>query len=119
MASAGNAAANTENFLDLTGQNVPHAPLPDGFTAKGIVALTFSIVAGLLGVGVIAWYGMGEMGNIERTREERKVEQVAAERGVVSRVNTNAGPGEGANPTVTTTGLASGDGAGEEITRAK
>ncbi|KAH8892032.1 hypothetical protein GQ53DRAFT_746474 [Thozetella sp. PMI_491] len=28
--TTGNAAANTVNFLDLTGQNVPPAPLPDG-----------------------------------------------------------------------------------------
>ncbi|KAL9632391.1 MAG: hypothetical protein Q9204_003814 [Flavoplaca sp. TL-2023a] len=54
---AGNAAGNQEDLLNLQGQNEPPAPLPEGFTAKGIVALTFSIVAALLGMGVIAWYG--------------------------------------------------------------
>jgi iron transport multicopper oxidase len=52
---AGNAAANTENFLDLTGQNVAPDPLPDGFTPRGIVALTFSCVSALLGLAVISW----------------------------------------------------------------
>lgn len=28
------------------------------FTARGIVALVFSIIAGLLGVAVVAWYGL-------------------------------------------------------------
>jgi iron transport multicopper oxidase len=52
---AGNAAANTVNFLDLTGANAAPNPLPDGFTPRGIVALTFSIVSALLGLAVISW----------------------------------------------------------------
>lgn len=51
----GNAAGNTENYYDLTGANVSPAPLPDGFTPRGIVALTFSIVAALVGLAVISW----------------------------------------------------------------
>lgn len=53
--TAGNAAANTQDFLDLTGENLSVAPLPDGFTAKGIVAMVFSILAAFLGMAVIAW----------------------------------------------------------------
>lgn len=30
------------------------------FTARGIVALVFSIITGLLGLAVIAWYGFAE-----------------------------------------------------------
>jgi iron transport multicopper oxidase len=52
---AGNAAANTVDFLDLTGANVAPGPLPDGFTPRGIVALTFSCIAALLGLAVISW----------------------------------------------------------------
>jgi iron transport multicopper oxidase len=52
---AGNAAANTEDFLNLKGANVAPKPLPDGFTARGIVAMTFSIIAALLGLAVITW----------------------------------------------------------------
>jgi iron transport multicopper oxidase len=53
---AGNAAANTVDLLDLTGANVAPGPLPAGFTPRGIVALTFSIVSALLGLAVIVWY---------------------------------------------------------------
>lgn len=51
----GNAAGNTINFLDLTGEPVPPAPLPAGFTARGIVALVFSCISALIGMAVIAW----------------------------------------------------------------
>ncbi|ODQ81781.1 hypothetical protein BABINDRAFT_160018 [Babjeviella inositovora NRRL Y-12698] len=61
----GNAAGNSENFLDLTGENVQQKPLPAGFTARGIVALVFSCIAGLLGVVAIAFYGMADISNIE------------------------------------------------------
>ncbi|GFF43313.1 iron transport multicopper oxidase FET3 [Aspergillus udagawae] len=56
--TAGNAAGNTEDLYDLTGQNASPAPLPAGFTAKGIVALVFSCIAAILGLLSIAWYGM-------------------------------------------------------------
>lgn len=84
--TAGNAAGNTVNFLDLTGQPSPPPPLPAGqviflvfcsllfgkvfamantrhhhrFEAKGIVALAFSCITGILGVIVVAWYGMAK-----------------------------------------------------------
>ncbi|KIV95843.1 hypothetical protein PV10_03450 [Exophiala mesophila] len=83
MATAGNAAANTVDLLDLQGQNLSPAPLPSGFQAKGIVALTFSCLAGLIGVGVIAWYGMGEMTNLEKERQVDHVMHIQDERGIV------------------------------------
>lgn len=55
MPTSGNAAANTEDLLNLEGQNLSPPPLPSGFTARGIVALVFSCVAALLGMAVIAW----------------------------------------------------------------
>jgi iron transport multicopper oxidase len=51
----GNAAGNTVDLLDLQGQNTMPAPLPSGFTARGIVALVFSCVSAVLGMAVIAW----------------------------------------------------------------
>lgn len=87
--TAGNAAGNTENFFDLTGANVSPGPLPDGFTPRGIVALTLSIVAGLLGVAVIAWYGMGEMSEIYVQQERRKVEEQARLAGITNNAATN------------------------------
>ena len=52
---AGNAAANTKDFFDLTGENLPPAPLPTGFTARGIVAMIFSCISAFLGLAVIIW----------------------------------------------------------------
>ena len=51
----GNAAGNTVNYLDLTGENMPPQPLSAGFTPRGIVALVFSCVSAFLGLAVIAW----------------------------------------------------------------
>lgn len=53
----GNAAGNTEDYLDLTGQNKQVAWLPAGFTTKGIVALVFSCVSAFLGMAFISVYG--------------------------------------------------------------
>ncbi|EFQ33392.1 multicopper oxidase [Colletotrichum graminicola] len=61
--TAGNAAGNTKDFLDLSGQNTPPARLPDGFTARGIVALVFSCITGILGVLVVGWYGLAKTEN--------------------------------------------------------
>ncbi|KAL7963551.1 Cupredoxin [Trichoderma compactum] len=56
--SKGNAAANTVDFLDLTGENKAPKTIPGGFTPRGIVALVFSCITGVLGVVVVAWYGL-------------------------------------------------------------
>ncbi|KAI5956719.1 hypothetical protein KGF54_000336 [Candida jiufengensis] len=61
----GNAAANTDNYLDLQGENVQVKRLPTGFTAKGIVALVFSCVAAILGLAAIAYYGMQDISDVE------------------------------------------------------
>ena len=95
MPTLGNAGANTENFYDLSGANVSPAPPPVGFGTKGIVAMAFSILAGLLGVGTVVWYGLGEMGAIESEREKKRLDKIAGERGVISRSNTNAAIGGG------------------------
>jgi iron transport multicopper oxidase len=51
----GNAAGNTADVFDLTGENLSVSPLPAGFTARGIVALVFSCLSAFLGMAVIAW----------------------------------------------------------------
>ncbi|KAI0479162.1 Cupredoxin [Xylariaceae sp. FL0804] len=58
IATVGNAAGNTADLLDLKGQNTSPGPLPDGFTTRGKVALAFSCLSGILGVLVVAWYGL-------------------------------------------------------------
>lgn len=54
----GNAAADTQDFLDLDGQNKQLPFLPSGFTARGIVALVFSCISAFLGMGFIVVYGL-------------------------------------------------------------
>jgi iron transport multicopper oxidase len=71
----GNAAGNTKDYLDLTGANVSPKPLPTGFTAKGIIAMVFSVLAAFIGMAVIAWYGAAPLG--EST--QRAAELVVAE----------------------------------------
>lgn len=56
IATAGNAAGRTDDLLNLNGATHPPARLPDGFTARGIVALVFSILAAFIGLAVISWY---------------------------------------------------------------
>ncbi len=72
----GNAAANTVDFLDLNGVTEAPRPLPAGFTARGIVALTFSCIAALLGLAVIAWYGMADMGAASQEAEKLRIAQM-------------------------------------------
>jgi iron transport multicopper oxidase len=53
--TAGNAAGNTVNFLDLKGANEAPKPLPDGFTTRGIIAMAFSALSAIIGLVVISW----------------------------------------------------------------
>jgi iron transport multicopper oxidase len=61
----GNAAGNSKDFLDLSGQNLQQKALPSGFTARGIVALVFSCIAAFLGLAAISFYGMADIKNVE------------------------------------------------------
>ncbi|KAA8642428.1 hypothetical protein EYZ11_005607 [Aspergillus tanneri] len=65
----GNAAGNTEDLLDLKGQNKQLPWLPAGFTARGIVALAFSCVSAVLGMGFITVYGLSGIKNNEKVQE--------------------------------------------------
>ncbi|CAM6127142.1 unnamed protein product [Calypogeia fissa] len=56
----GNAAGNTKDFLDLTGENAQEPWLPSGFTSRGIVALVFSCISGFVGVSFIVVYGLSD-----------------------------------------------------------
>lgn len=87
MKVAGNAAGNTVDYLDLSGQNIQAKDLPAGFTARGIVALVFSCVSAFLGMAVITWYGMSDIDDLEariardldvQLEEEENAEQIIA-----------------------------------------
>ncbi|KAI1110157.1 Cupredoxin [Nemania sp. NC0429] len=58
IATVGNAAGNSEDFTNLKGENSPPDRLPEGFTTRGKVALAFSALSGILGVIVVALYGL-------------------------------------------------------------
>lgn len=45
------------------------------------MALVFSIIAGLLGITVVAWYGMGELGAIAKSRDQEKIKDLSASTG--------------------------------------
>jgi iron transport multicopper oxidase len=68
--TTGNAAGNTVDLLDLTGEPEAPGPLPAGFTARGIVALVFSALSALLGISVIAWYGSAPITGEKKTESE-------------------------------------------------
>ncbi|POR39497.1 Iron transport multicopper oxidase FET3 [Tolypocladium paradoxum] len=53
----GNAAGNTENFLDLGGQNEQPGWIPGGFTSRGVVALVFSVSA-ICGIASMVTFGL-------------------------------------------------------------
>jgi iron transport multicopper oxidase len=74
--------------------DLPPGPLPEGFQTKGIVALTFSILAGLLGVGTVVWYGLGEMSTITQEREKKRIDDLARDHGVVERNGTSGSDGD-------------------------
>ncbi|KAJ6113454.1 hypothetical protein N7523_006771 [Penicillium sp. IBT 18751x] len=76
VAYEGNAAANTEDFLDLTGQNKQVAWLPAGFTTKGIVAMVFSCISAFLGMAFISFYGAT---GIQAKKQEGKESAESAE----------------------------------------
>lgn len=69
----GNAAGNTENFLDLKGQNKQPGFIPNGFTARGIVALVFSVAAAVIGVTSIVIYGLADI----RSKSEQGAQPVS------------------------------------------
>ncbi|KAI1186388.1 Cupredoxin [Nemania serpens] len=58
IATVGNAAGNARDFTNLKGENSPPRRLPEGFTTRGKVALAFSALSGILGVIVVALYGL-------------------------------------------------------------
>jgi iron transport multicopper oxidase len=57
----GNAAGNTEDYLDLKGQNKPPSFIPGAFTTCGIMALVFSCICAVVGIISISIYGISDL----------------------------------------------------------
>lgn len=67
--SAGNAAGNTKDYLDLNGQNAMAGAVPYGaFTTKGYVAMAFSVLSAVLGMVALAVYGMTDAKYVHPTK---------------------------------------------------
>ncbi|KAL3456104.1 Cupredoxin [Aspergillus heterothallicus] len=79
FAYEGNAAGNTEDYLDLQGQKVQPGWIPDGFTARGIVSMVFSVLSAFLGMGAIVLYGLSDLKFSGRT-DTAQVDPAAAAR---------------------------------------
>ncbi|KAF9942525.1 hypothetical protein BGZ75_007172 [Mortierella antarctica] len=73
----GNAAGN--EGLDLTGENVGPDPLPGTFTAKGKVALAFTIISALLGLATVIWYAREDDAQLSAEIARAKAAKAAAE----------------------------------------
>ncbi|KAL9111614.1 MAG: hypothetical protein Q9227_003887 [Pyrenula ochraceoflavens] len=73
----GNAAGrkDPDEYFNLEGATKSPDPLPAGFTARGIVALVFSCLAGILGVAVVAWYGMAELTPVVEEQAKGRVRE--------------------------------------------
>lgn len=87
----GNAAANATDYLDLTGENIQLKTIPTGFTKKGIIAMVFSCLAGVLGLISIALYGLMDMEHVE----EKVIEELHLD--VDKVLAADDGTDEGAN----------------------
>lgn len=61
VSTVGNGASHVNSsFTDISGMNVQQPWLPSNFTARGIVALVFSILCALISLGFITWYGLSD-----------------------------------------------------------
>lgn len=76
---SGNAAANSKDFLNLSGQNVQAGWIPDGFTSRGIVAMVFSCLAAALGVSSLVVYGLADLKRHPDAAGKRRVHLVPAD----------------------------------------
>lgn len=66
MGYKGNAAGNSDDFLDLHGENKQPKPLPQGFTPKGYFAFAFCSLVAVLGLVSIYQYGMEDVRRDEK-----------------------------------------------------
>ncbi|KAI0137114.1 Cupredoxin [Xylariales sp. AK1849] len=102
--TAGNAAANVVNVLDLSGENRAPDPLPEGFTTRGKVALAFSCLSGILGVIVVAWYGLAP-DPASHPKVERRIAEAHVGDSIVGATETaSTSPASKEGATASTTG---------------
>jgi len=66
--TTGNAAGNSDDWLDLTGENLQPDALPPGFTLKGYISLAACILAAFWGLYEVTIFGLED---VRHTFEER------------------------------------------------
>jgi iron transport multicopper oxidase len=64
--------------------------LVNSFTARGIVALVFSCISGILGVAVVAWYGFADVKQETYTEAQHRIDEA----GGVDAAGSEAGAGK-------------------------
>ncbi|PYH40724.1 putative ferrooxidoreductase Fet3 [Aspergillus saccharolyticus JOP 1030-1] len=69
----GNAAGNTVDLLDLSGQNQQPGWIPDGFTTRGIVSMVFTVLSAILGMGSIVLYGLSDLKHAKKPETQAEV----------------------------------------------
>ncbi|KAK3392343.1 Cupredoxin [Sordaria brevicollis] len=79
-AGRGTTDGEVGEWLDLKGEPKPPGNLPKGFTRGGVVALVMSCLSGVMGVGVVGWYGFLEPVETKRGAGERSQTGVSEER---------------------------------------
>ncbi|PQE09581.1 Iron transport multicopper oxidase FET3 protein [Rutstroemia sp. NJR-2017a WRK4] len=80
VATEGNAAGNTEDYMDLKGQNVQVGWIPYGsFTTKRVVAMAFSVLSAVVGIVSLSVYGMSGSGYVKKKEGEDSNSQVGTE----------------------------------------
>ncbi|CCK73450.1 ferroxidase FET3 NDAI_0G04650 [Naumovozyma dairenensis CBS 421] len=62
---SGNAAGDSVDFLNLKDELVQPKAIPDGFTKKGIIAMVFSCLCGVLGLIMLSVYGLMDISDVE------------------------------------------------------
>lgn len=92
MATAGNAAGNTRDWLDLSNEPVQADPLPEGFTTKGYIALAVCIVSALWGLYEIVVFGIADINNSYEDRVEHEKQVMA---GLIACLNKEKASGKG------------------------
>lgn len=100
MPITGNAVGNSTDFFNLAGEPVQPNTIPTGFTAKGIVAMVFSCLAGVLGLITITIYGLMEQTHVEEDFIEDMMIDPATVLEEDDPSNSNTAEKSGAEPTV-------------------
>lgn len=81
--AAGNYGDDKEAWIDLTGERVQFAPLPEGFTLKGYIALFLCTFLAIYGLITICRYGMEDVKADNNDQMVRKLYKILDDYGAL------------------------------------